>query len=144
MQLKPVLNPCRQDLFGASYGLLKVGTLEPNPSYWVAVLAKRLLGRRTSACMQALQLERYDALVGVLIVRYRTCNYMISCGRTTDVLRLGSPDNDFVRQYAFCAKPQDGRGGVVAMVINLQNSGQQVFFQVDGEELTSCSKRCVL
>ena len=36
--------PGRQDLIGASYALLQNGTLDPTPGYWVAVLAKRLLG----------------------------------------------------------------------------------------------------
>jgi heparanase 1 len=36
----------RQDLFGASYGLLNSTTLEPTPSYFVALLGKKLLGRR--------------------------------------------------------------------------------------------------
>eukprot|EP01134_Creolimax_fragrantissima_P008336 CFRG8336T1 len=40
---------CRQDLFGASYGLLDEKTTLPTPSYWTAVITKRLLGRHVLA-----------------------------------------------------------------------------------------------
>jgi hypothetical protein len=45
--------------------------------------------------------------------------------------------------YGFCAKPRDGMGGVVAMVINLQDTRQEVALEVDDEPVQWCRSRYV-
>jgi hypothetical protein len=58
------------------------------------------------------------------------------------VLRVGASANSKVRMYGFCAKPRDGIGGVVAMVINLQNTRQEVTPAVDRKSINrGCGKR---
>lgn len=52
----------RQSLLGASYGVLDYNTYEPNPSYFAALLWKRLMGRKvlnTTASTQHVSVRAY-------------------------------------------------------------------------------------
>lgn len=74
----------RQTIFGGSYGLLDNSTYLPTPGYWVALLHKRLMGRRVLNVTSPLQMSSVPV--------YAHCARRMHSGIVLMIVNFGSQD----------------------------------------------------